>query len=166
VKVRRKSIQKIGLINSFTYSLKRNQKVIVSYMVVRIDISSLPGHLRNAVMNEIGFKNRSESLPSSNKSEISEIDKNESKSSSGADEVRLVEENNIHTTYQKIKDTLLKNRIGDYVAIKHHKEKDKVVILKRIEAERQGIYHCRHCGMEFDDNVKLSVHLRLHYLMT
>jgi hypothetical protein len=127
-------------------------------MVVRIDISKLPGHLRNAVMNEIGFKNRSESIPSS--------DKSESKSSSGADEFRLVEENNIHTIYQKIKDTLLKNRIGDYVAIKHHKEKDRVVILKRIEAERQGIYHCRHCGMEFDDNVKLSVHLRLHYLMT
>ena len=61
-------------------------------MVVRIDISNLPGHLRNAVMNEIGFKNRSESVPSSNKSEISDIDKNESKSSSGADEVRLVQE--------------------------------------------------------------------------
>jgi hypothetical protein len=135
-------------------------------MVVRIDISSLPGHLRNAVMNEIGFKNRSESVPSSNNSEISDIDKNESKTSIGVDEVRLVEENNIHTTYQKIKDTLLKNRIGDYVAIKHHKEEDKVVILKRVEAERQGISHCRHCGMEFDDNVKLSVHLRLHYLMT
>ena len=135
-------------------------------MVVRIDISSLPGHLRNVVMNEIGIKNRSESVPNSNNSEISDIDKNESKTSIGVDEVRLVEENNIHTTYQKIKDTLLKNRIGDYVAIKHHKEEDKVVILKRVEAERQGIYQCRHCGMEFDDNVKLSVHLRLHYLMT
>ena len=103
--------------------------------------------------------------PSSNNSEISDIDKDESKSSNGADEVRLVQENNIHRTYQKIKDALIKNRIGDYVAIMLHKE-DKVVILKRIEAERQGIYHCRHCGMEFDDNVKLSVHLRLHYLMT
>jgi hypothetical protein len=130
-----------------------NQKVIVSYMVVRIDISNLPSHLRNALMNEIGFKNRSKSVPSSNKSEINDVDKNESKSSSGTYEVRLVEENNNHTTYQKIKDTLLKNRIGDYVAIKHHKEEDEVVILKRIEAKRQGIYHCRHCGMEFDDSV-------------
>ena len=165
MKVRRKSIQKIGLINSFTYSLKRNQKVIVSYMVVRIDISSLPGHLRNAIMKEIGFKNRSEKVPSSNNSEISDIDKDESKSSNVADEVPLIEENNTHRTYQKIKDALIKNRISDYVAIKLHKE-DKVVILKRVEAERQGIYHCRHCGMEFDDNIKLSVHLRLHYLMT
>jgi hypothetical protein len=133
-------------------------------MVVRIDISSLPGHLRNAIMKEIGFKNRSEKVPSSNNSEISDIDKDESKSSNVADEVPLIEENNTHRTYQKIKDALIKNRIGDYVAIKLHKE-DKVVILKRVEAERQGIYHCRHCGMEFDDNIKLSVHLRLHYLM-
>jgi hypothetical protein len=59
-----------------------NQKVIVSYMVVRIDISNLPSHLRNALMNEIGFKNRSKSVPSSNKSEINDVDKNESKSSS------------------------------------------------------------------------------------
>ena len=108
-------------------------------MVIRIDTSSLPGHLRDAVMKEIGFINTSESVPNSNNSEISDTDKNESKTSIGADEVRLVEENNIHTTYQKIKDTLLKNRIGDYVAIKHHKEEDKIVILKRVEAERQGI---------------------------
>ena len=135
-------------------------------MVVRIDISNLPSHLRNAVLNEIGFKNRSESIPSSNKSEISDIDKNESKSSNGAIEVRLVQENNIHTIYQKIKDTLLKNRIGDFVGMKHHKERGRGIIAEEIEAERQGIYHCRHCGMEFDDNVKLSVHLRLHYLMT
>ena len=159
------SFKKLDQLTHLHIALKGIKIVIISYMVIRIDISSLPGHLRDAVMKEIGFKNRSESVPSSNNGEISDIDKNESKTSIGADEVRIVEENNIHTTYQKIKDTLLKNRIGDYVAIKHHKE-DKVVILKRVEAERQGIYHCRHCGMEFDDNVKLSVHLRLHYLMT
>ena len=54
-------------------------------MVVRIDISSLPGHLRNAIMKEIGFKNRSEKVSSSNNSEISDIDKDESKSSNVAD---------------------------------------------------------------------------------
>lgn len=34
--------------------------VITTYMVVRIDISSLPGHLRKVIMKEIGFKHRSE----------------------------------------------------------------------------------------------------------
>ena len=72
--------------------------------------------------------------PSSNNSEISDIDKDESKSSNVADEVPLIEENNTHRTYQKIKDALIKNRISDYVGIKLHKE-DKVVILKRVEAE-------------------------------
>ena len=92
-------------------------------MVVRIDISSLPGHLRNAIMKEIGFKNRSEKVPSSNNSEISDIDKDESKSSNIADEVPLIEENNTHRTYQKIKDALIINRISDYVAIKHQRER-------------------------------------------
>jgi hypothetical protein len=133
-------------------------------MVVRIDISSLPGHLRNAIMNEIGLKDRSEKVPTSNSGELSDIDKDESNTNKIADEVRLVEENNTHRTYQKIKDALIKNRIGDYVATKYHEE-DKIVILKRANAEQQGIYHCRHCGMEFDDNVKLGVHMRLHYLM-
>ena len=77
-----------------------------------------------------------------------------------------LKKNNTHRIYQKIKDALIKNRIGDYVATKHYKEKDKVVILKREDAERRGIYHCRHYGMEFDDSIGLSVHMRLHYVMT
>jgi hypothetical protein len=38
------------------------------------------------------------------------------------DEVIIADENNSHTTTQKVKDALIKNRIGDYVAIKHHEE--------------------------------------------
>ena len=92
--------------------------------------------------------------------------KDESNNNHILDEVPLVEENNTHRTYQKIKDVLIKNRISDYVAIKHHKDEDKVVILTRADAERHGIYHCRHCGMEFDDSIELSVHMRLHYVIT
>jgi len=135
-------------------------------MVVRVDFSSLPGHLRNAIMNEIGFNNRSERVPTSGRSELLDIDKDGGNNNKIADEIPLAEENNTHRTYQKIKDALIKNRIGDYVATKHHKDEDKVVILKRADAERQGIYHCRHCGMEFDDSIELSVHMRLHYVMT
>jgi hypothetical protein len=135
-------------------------------MVVRIGFSSLPGHLRNAIMNEIRFKNRSEKVPHMGSSQISNNNKDVNHSTTNiADEVQLVEENNTHKTYQKIKDALIKNRIGDYVAIKHHQDKDKVVILKRADAERHGIYHCRHCGMEFDDSIELSIHMRLHYVM-
>jgi mRNA-degrading endonuclease RelE of RelBE toxin-antitoxin system len=131
-------------------------------MVVRIDISKLPSHLRHALMNEIGLNNRSRKSSSDSKSELSDIDKN---NSDIVDEVIIVDENNSHTTTRKVKDALIKNRIGDYVAIKHPEEEGKVLVLTRGDAERQGTYHCRHCGMEFNDSVKLSIHLRLHYMI-
>lgn len=134
-------------------------------MVVRIDISKLPSHLRHALMNEIGLNNRSRKSSSDSKSELSDIDKNNSNDSEIVDEVIIVDENNSHTTTRKVKDALIKNRISDYVAIKHPEEEGKVLVLKRGDAERQGTYHCRHCGMKFNDSVKLSIHLRLHYMI-
>jgi hypothetical protein len=134
-------------------------------MVVRIDISSMTGHLRHALMNEIGLNNRSRKSSRDSNSEISDTDKNHSNNSDIVDEVLIVDENNSHTTTRKVKDALIKNRIGDYVAIKHPEEEVKVLVLTRDDAERQGTYHCRHCGMEFNDSVKLSIHLRLHYLI-
>jgi hypothetical protein len=97
-------------------------------MVVRIDISSMTGHLRHAPMNEIGLNNRSRKSSRDSNSEISDTDKNHSNDSDIVEEV-------------------------------------KVLVLTRDDAERQGTYHCRHCGMEFNDSVKLSIHPRLHYLI-
>lgn len=67
-------------------------------MVVRIDISKLPRHLRHALMNEIGLNNRSRKSSSDSKSELSDIDKNNSNDSEIVDEVIIVDENNSHTT--------------------------------------------------------------------
>jgi hypothetical protein len=134
-------------------------------MVVRIDISKLPSHLRHALMNEIGLNNRSQKSSSDSNSELSDIDKNHSNDSDIVDEVIIVDENNSYTITRKVKDALIKNRIGDYVAIKHPEEEGNVLVLTRGDAERQGTYHCRHCGMEFNDSVKLSIHLRLHYMI-
>lgn len=50
-------------------------------MVVRIDISKLPSHLRHALMNEIGLNNRSRKSSSDSNSELSDIDKNHSNDS-------------------------------------------------------------------------------------
>ena len=116
-------------------------------------------------MNEIGINNRSRKSSSDSNSELSDIDKNHSNDSDVVDEVFIVDENISHTTTRKVKDALIKNRIGDYVAIKHPEEEGKVLVLKRGDAERQGTYHCRYCGMEFNDSVKLSIHLRLHYMI-
>lgn len=119
-------------------------------MVVRIDFSNLQGHLRNVIINEIEFKSSSKKASNSNNTKLSDVNKYEPKGSNVTDEISLIDESNTHTTYQKINDALIRNRIGDYIAVKHHEE-DKVVILKKADAEQQGIYHCRHCGVEFDD---------------
>ncbi len=107
---------------------------------------------------------RSEQGKSRNGSDQSHIDNNDNKNNI-ANEVALLDENNTHPTIQRLKDALIKNRIHDYVAIKQPEVEDKVIVLKRADAERLSIYHCRHCGMEFEDKVKLSVHLRIHYMI-
>ena len=64
-----------------------------------------------------------------------------------------------------IKDILIKRRIDDYVVIQDAKEKDKIVILGREHGEQIGIYHCRHCGMAFEDEIQLTTHQRIHFFI-
>ncbi|MGB6629014.1 MAG: hypothetical protein WBE61_12870 [Nitrososphaeraceae archaeon] len=64
-----------------------------------------------------------------------------------------------------IKDILIKRRIDDYVVIQDAKEKDKIVILKREHGEQLGIYHCRHWGMAFEDEIQLTAHQRIHFFI-
>jgi hypothetical protein len=134
-------------------------------MVVRIDISILPSHLRRKLMNEIGLNNRSRKSPTNSNSKLSDNDRSHSSASDIADVIPIDDENNSHTTTRKVKDALIKNGLSDYVAIRHPDEEGKVLVLMRDDAERQGKYHCRHCGIEFDDSVRLGVHLRLHYVI-
>ena len=137
---------------------------IIAYMVVRIDISNLPSHLRRMLMKEIGLSNRFQKSPENSESKLSDIDKGHSNASDISDVIAIDDENNLHITTHKVKDALIKNGISNYVAIRHPREESKVIIVTRDEAQRHGKYHCRHCGIEFDDTVKLGVHLRLHYL--
>jgi hypothetical protein len=64
-----------------------------------------------------------------------------------------------------IKDILIKRRIDDYVVIQDAKEKDKIVILGREHGEQIGVYHCRHCGMAFEDEIQLIAHQRIHFFI-
>jgi hypothetical protein len=139
--------------------------VIIAYMVVRIAISNLPSHLRRTLMKKIGLSNRSRKSPDNSESKLSDIDKGRSNGSDISDVIAIDDENNLYITTRKVMDALTKNRISNYVAIGYPREERKVIILTRDEAERHGKYHCRHCGIEFDDTVKLGVHQRLHYLI-
>jgi hypothetical protein len=130
-------------------------------MVVKIDFSNLPIHLRNAITNEIGMKKRPGEGRSNGVTDEANI-----KRSTGnkiKDEEVVLEENNTYNTKQRLNDALIKNRIHNYVAVLHPKAGDKVVIVQRTNAEQLGTHHCRHCGMEFNDKTKLSIHLRIHY---
>ena len=130
-------------------------------MVVKIDFSNLPTHLRNAITNEIGMKKRSEEGRSEGDTDEEGIEKSTGNKIK-YEEVDL-EENDAYYTKQQLNDALIKNRIHNYVAVLHPKAGDKVVIAQRTSAEQLGTHHCRHCGMEFEDKTKLSIHLRIHY---
>ena len=124
-------------------------------MVVKIDFSNLPIHLRNAITNEIGT---GRSNGHTDKANIEKSTGNKIK-----DEEVVLEENDAYYTTQRLNDALIKNRIHNYAAVLHPKAGDKVVIAQRTSAEQLGTHHCRHCGMEFEDKTKLSIRLRIHY---
>jgi hypothetical protein len=130
-------------------------------MVVKIDFSNLPIHFRNAITNEIGMKKRSGEERSNGDTDKANIER--STGNKIKDEEVVLEENNSYNTKQRLNDALIKNRIHNYVAVLHPKSGDKVVIVQRTHAEQLGTHHCRHCGMEFEDKTKLSIHLRIHY---
>ncbi len=79
----------------------------------------------------------------------------------------IVEENEKHINKikHKIKDLFINRAIDDYIVIKDEIDNNKLVILKRTHGESKGLYHCRHCGMEFEDEIQLSTHLRMHFFI-
>jgi hypothetical protein len=66
---------------------------------------------------------------------------------------------------QKVKDILIKLAINNYIVILSPHSSTELVILKRSEGELDGELHCRHCGMEFEDQIQLGNHLRIHYMI-
>ncbi len=65
----------------------------------------------------------------------------------------------------KIRAIMLRNSITEYVVTRDRNSNDTILVMKRTEGESVGIFHCRHCAMEFDDEIQLSSHLRMHYLI-
>ncbi len=66
---------------------------------------------------------------------------------------------------QKLKDNLIKNKIRDYVVMVNLEDQNRIIILKKEHAKTLGVHHCPHCGMEFENEIQLSVHQRIHYMM-
>jgi len=68
----------------------------------------------------------------------------------------------IHDIKHKIRDMMLRNSITEYVVTRDRNSINTILIMKRTSGESIGIFHCRHCAMEFDDEIQLSSHLRMH----
>jgi mRNA-degrading endonuclease RelE of RelBE toxin-antitoxin system len=79
--------------------------------------------------------------------------------------ITLTDENNISMIKQRLKDTLIKNKIKDYVVMVDLEDQNKIIILKKEHAKALGVHHCPHCGMEFENEIQLSVHQRIHYMV-
>lgn len=71
----------------------------------------------------------------------------------------------INDIKHKIRDIMLRNSITEYIATRERQSTNTILVMKRTSGESIGIFHCRHCAMEFDDEIQLSSHLRLHYFI-
>jgi|SRR5215831_3109285 len=131
-------------------------------MVIIIDVSILPENLRY-IFNDI--KIRKHSKDGHTQDEVKTVfDANEQ------DDAMIVlkideDKRKIHEIRQRIKDTLIKYRIKDYVVIDDEENNNKLKIVSKAHAESLGIYHCRHCGMAFENQIQLSTHQRIHYFI-
>ncbi len=79
--------------------------------------------------------------------------------------ITLTHGNNISMIKQRLKDSLIKNKIRDYVVMVDLEDQNRIIILKKEHAKSLGIHHCPHCGMEFENEIHLSVHQRIHYII-
>lgn len=135
-------------------------------MVIKIDISFLPEDFKSVLIHDIDveyqhrykLKNHT-NLVNDNKEIRHRIDNDR----------KIITLNDDKSDLQKIermiKDILIKRRIDDYVVIQDAKEKHNIVILKRHHCEQLRIYHCRHCGMAFENEIQLSTHQRVHFFI-
>jgi hypothetical protein len=136
-------------------------------VVIKIDLNFLPGNFKSVIIHDIdreyqhhhNLKNHTNVRYDDEKDISPSIDNNPNIITLDSDD-----KGDLQKVERMIKDILIKRSIHDYVVVQDEEE-DKIVILKREHGEQLGIYHCRHCGMAFGDEIQLSTHLRMHYLM-
>jgi len=71
----------------------------------------------------------------------------------------------INNIKHKIRDILIKNSLSDYVVTIDRNATNTILVMQRTKAESMENFHCRHCGMEFNDEIQLSNHLRMHFFI-
>ena len=131
-------------------------------VVITIDLSKLTVDLRSMILKEIEIgedvteTKHAQGLTTNN---ITPEGKND------LDIITLSGENDIGMIKQRLKDILIKNRIRDFVAMVDLEDQNRIIIIKKEHAQTLGVHHCPHCGMEFENEIQLSVHQRIHYMV-
>lgn len=65
----------------------------------------------------------------------------------------------------KLKEILTRTAVTEYVVTKDPNNSESLIFIERSKLESVGILHCRHCGMEFEDEIQLGNHLRVHFII-
>jgi hypothetical protein len=128
---------------------------------ITIDLSRMPSDLRSMILKEMKIGEDIAETEHTRDLTTNSITEPEVKNDLNV--ITLPNEINISRIKQRLKDTLIKNKIRDYVVMVDLEDQNRIIILKH--AKTLGVHHCLHCGMEFENEIQLSVHQRIHYLV-
>ena len=142
--------------------VKKNEIQSIN-VVITIDLSKLTADLRSMILKEIEIGEDVTETKHAQDLTTNNITAPEGKND--LDIVTLSGENDIGMIKQRLKDILIKNRIRDFVAMVDLEDQNRIIIIKKEHAQTLGVHHCPHCGMEFENEIQLSVHQRIHYIV-
>jgi len=142
--------------------VKKNEIQSIN-VVITIDLSKLTADLRSMILKEIEIGEDGTETKHSQDLATNNVTAPEGKND--LDIITLSAENDIGMIKQRLKDILIKNRIRDFVAMVDLEDQNRIIIIKKEHAQTLGVHHCPHCGMEFENEIQLSVHQRIHYIV-
>ena len=142
--------------------VKKNEIQSIN-VVITIDLSKLTVDLRSMILKEIEIGEDGTETKHSQDLATNNVTAPEGKND--LDIITLSAENDIGMIKQRLKDILIKNRIRDFVAMVDLEDQNRIIIIKKEHAQTLGVHHCPHCGMEFENEIQLSVHQRIHYIV-
>ena len=138
-------------------NLERVNRTVIDKIIKELESEFFPNDNNQTkyfkvVYNDANSMGQNNALKEDNKAAIKGIQLDEK-----SEEINFIK--------QKVKDILINLAIDNYVVTLNPHCSSELVVLKRSELETDGELHCRHCGMEFEDQIQLGNHLRIHYMI-
>jgi hypothetical protein len=139
-------------------------------LVIHIDLIYVEENIKSEIIKyiEIEFPAYDDNLQEYFKLIYAEDDKRngDSNKSHTVNGIILEEDEvQINKIKHQIKDFFINRAIGKYIIIQDEAVNNKLTVLNRSQGESAGIHQCRHCGMEFEDEIQFSTHLRMHFFI-